>query len=219
MPARTLLLLAALLGGSSMALPGQATTPQALGVSVNVRANDVGRLVLIQRAVPSQVEVFQSRAGQQHLRFKASIDGQTYAAIMYSGDWTPADQARLGAGQVQLVGLWDTYANAPSLTVKKVLGGATRPVPPAGASGTAPLLKIAGAQIHVANIQKYSSAAQKMHVTYTFAVNGKSYQGVMYAGTWSTPSLSLLRSGGATLYGRWGTYQGKPNFVTERVGP
>ena len=217
MSARTLFLIAALLGGASMALPGQATTAQALGGGVNVRANDVGRLVLIERAVPSQVEVFQSRAGHQHLRFKASIDGQTYAAIMYSGDWTPADQARLGAGQVQLVGLWDTYANAPSLTVKKVLGGA--PAPPAGAPGTAPLLKIAGAQVHVTNIQKYSSAAQKMHVTYTFAVSGKSYQGVMYAGTWSSTSLSLLRSGRATLYGRWGTYQGKPNFVTERVGP
>lgn len=80
-----------------------------------------------------------------------------------------------------------------------------------------PLLKIAAARINVASLKKFTSAAQKVHVTYTFTVNSKTYQGVLYAGSWSTPTLDLLRSGRATLYGRWSTYADKPSFVTEKV--
>ncbi|WP_019009575.1 hypothetical protein [Deinococcus aquatilis] len=213
---RAFLLTLALWGTTSAsALPGQTTTPQALGITLSLRGDDARNLVVIEGARASGQTLFRSNAGRTHLKFKVAVEGQTYEAIMFDGDWKTADQSQLSAGPVRLVGVWDTFNNQPSLTVKRVL--ATKTAAPVVTSVSKPLLKIAGAQINLASLQKYTSTAQKVHLSYTFNANGKTYQGVLYAGSWSTPVLAVLRSGRATLYGRWSTFDGKPNFVTERV--
>ncbi|GGK85708.1 hypothetical protein GCM10010844_00280 [Deinococcus radiotolerans] len=179
---------------------------------MSLRGNEAQNLRLLSEARPSQVTVFRSASGRSHLKFNVEVEGKTYAAIMYEGDWTAADQERLKAGSVNLVGLWDTYANQPSFTVKRLLSQA-----PALPSTSKPLLKIASAQVNVASIKKFTSRNQKVHVTYTFTVNNKTYQGVVYAGDWSSVTLDALRSGKATLFGTWGTFENKPNFITQRV--
>lgn len=210
-----LLLVAVLLSGTfAGALPGRPTTPQALGLTLALSGDEARKLVLIEGAHASQVSTFHSNAGRTHLKFKIEVEGQTYEAIMYEGEWTPADQERLSAGTVHLVGVWGTFANRPSLTVRRVL---TRAPQVTATAAKKPLLKIVDAQINLASLQKFTSRAQKVHLTYTFNVNGKTYQGVLYAGSWSTPTLDLLRSGRATLYGTWSTYANKPSFVTEKV--
>lgn len=211
---RTLFVAAALLV-SPQALPGKATTPQALGITLTLRGDEARKLVLIKEASASQVSLFRSNGGRTHLKFRIEAEGQTYEAIMYQGEWNAADRERLAAGPVDLVGVWGTFANQPSLTVKRVLTQSPQAAPATAAKK--PLLKIEAAQINVGSLQKFRSAAQKVHVTYTFTVNGKTYQGVLYAGSWSTPTLDLLRSGRATLYGWWSTYADKPSFVTEKV--
>ncbi|MFD2609838.1 hypothetical protein ACFSR9_10380 [Deinococcus taklimakanensis] len=93
----------------ALSLPGKSTTPQAAGVpTLLMRSDEAEKLVYINNVKVSDVEAFTSRAGKKHLRFKATIEGKTYAAIMFEGDWKPADQAALQMGTVHLLGVWGT---------------------------------------------------------------------------------------------------------------
>ena len=136
-------------------------------------------------------------------------------AIMFAGDWTPTDRRALESGSASVAGVWGTFANRPSLTVKKVSDTpmGTQSAPAAAAQ----VVRIDRAAVNPASIGKFTSATQKVHVTYTFTVNGKTYQGVVYAGTWTSATLDALRAGMVTLYGTWSSFEGKPSFVTRRV--
>lgn len=204
-----------LLLGFAAALPGQPTSPQALGLTLSLRAGEAAKLVLINGVRVSGVQTYTSAAGRTHLKFSVGTPEGTFDAIMYAGDWTPADRRVLEAGTASVVGVWGTFANRPSLSVKKA--SASPLAPQAGGAATAKVVRIDQVTVNPASVRKFTSAAQKVHVTYTFSVNGKTYQGVVYAGTWSTGTLDLLRSGAVTLYGTWSSFDGKPSFVTSRV--
>ena len=73
--------------------------------SPSLRGNDAAPLVLIRGAQISSVEPFQSRSGLNHLRFRLSAGGATYAAIAYQNDWTPDTRRALESGKVDAAGL------------------------------------------------------------------------------------------------------------------
>lgn len=204
-------------------LPGVPTTPAQLGTTLNLGRSEAGRLVLIRGAQISGLEQFQSKAGLTHLRFRISAGGASYSAIAYQNDWTPAMRRALESGRVDVAGVWDTFQGAPSFTLKHaVLTGAQAAAPANTTSSTGAsrdLLRIRSAAITPGSVQKFTARSQARHVSYSFMVDGKSYQGVMYAGTWNSAALEQLRSGRATLYGRWGTFEGRPNFITTQVTP
>lgn len=203
-------------------LPGVSTTPAQLGTSINLRSSEVNRLVLIRGVQISGVEDFKSKSGLTHLRFRLTSGSTTYTAIAYQNDWTPEIRRALQSGRVDVAGLWDTFQGVPSFTLKHALV-AGRPAPASTPAprdtSTGALLRIRDAFVPPGNVQKITSRAQARHVTFTFLVGNKSYQGVMYAGTWNSAALDLLRGGRVTLYGRWGTFEGRPNFITTRVTP
>ena len=213
---RTLLLAAFLLSGAVVALPGQSVSPQALGLNLALRSGEASKLVYINNARISEVSAFTSAAGRSHLKFTLSADGETHQAIIFAGEWKPEDQAILTKGIASLVGVWSTFANQPSLTVKKVSAAPYAPSATAAAKGNT-VVRIDGAQVNVPSVQQFTSAAQKVHVTYTFSAGGKTYQGVVYAGTLTPALLDRLKAGKVTLYGSWSTFDGKPSFVTTRV--
>lgn len=113
---RTLFAAAALLSSpQAQALPGQATTPQALGITLALRGDEARNLVLLKEVRASQISLFRSSGGRTYLKFKIEAEGQAYEAIMYQGEWNAADREQLAAGPVDLVGVWGTFANQPSL--------------------------------------------------------------------------------------------------------
>ena len=208
---------------NASALPGNTTTPQALGLNLALRPEEQSQLVVIENARVSKVEAFRSQAGRDHLRFQISTDGESYPAIKFNTSYTQATAQALEGGPVRLVGIWSSYRGEPSFTVMKVLAqAAVRPVAGNQATGNVPagtLLRIDSAVITVASIEKYTSAAHKVHVLYNFKVGAKAYQGVLYDGDWTSKTLNVLRSGHATLYGTWSEYRSQPSFVTKRVAP
>ncbi|WP_158590254.1 hypothetical protein [Deinococcus sp. RM] len=206
---------ALLLLGAASALPGQPTSPQALGVTLALRTGEAAKLVLLNSVRVSGVHTFTSASGRTHLKFTLGTSEGPFDAIMFAGDWTAADRRALESGSASVAGVWGTFANRPSLTVKKVSATpmGTQPVPAAAAQ----VVRIDRAAVNPTSIGKFTSAAQKVHVTYTFTVNGKTYQGVVYAGTWTSATLDALRAGTVTLYGTWSSFEGKPSFVTRRV--
>lgn len=213
---RALLIAGLLMFSAAAALPGVSTSPQALGLNLALKSGEVSKLVYINGAQIRNVQPFVSAAGRTHLKFSFTAEGEVHQAIIFAGEWKPADQAQLARGTASLVGVWDSFANQPSLTVKKVSATAFSPQGQA-APARAQVVRIDRAQVNVPSIRKFTSSAQKVHVTYTFTVAGKVYQGVVYAGTWTSATLEALRSGRATLYGTWSTYAGKPSFITTRV--
>lgn len=200
-----------LLSFPASALPGTSVTPQSL--NLNVRSAQASRLVLLSDAHVSQVEAYRSQSGHEHLKFQITVAGVRYGAIEFDTPYSPAVAAGLQRGPVRLIGVWDSYQGEPSFTVLKVLG---EPVSSATA-GT--LLRIDDAVISLSSIEKYTSAAHKVHVLYRFKVGTSSYQGVIYDGDWTSATLATLRSGHATLYGSWSKYRNQPSFVTRRVAP
>ena len=204
-------------------LPGTPLSAVQLDATIKLSSDEARRLVLIRGAQISGLEQFQSKAGLTHLRFRVLAGGASYSAIAYQNDWTPATRRALESGHVDAVGVWNTFQGAPSFTLKSaVLAKAQAAVPTNTVSSTnAPrdLLRIRGAVITPGSVQKFTAKSQAQHVSYTFVAEGKTYQGVLYAGTWNSAALDQLRSGRATLYGRWGTFEGRPNFVTTRVTP
>ncbi|MDL2345710.1 hypothetical protein QOL99_16375 [Deinococcus sp. MIMF12] len=199
-------------------LPGVSTTPAQLGTTLKLRSGEASRLVLIRGAQISSLEQFQSKAGLTHLRFRLSSGGRSYSAIAYQNDWTPAMRQSLESGRVDAAGVWDTFQGAPSFTLKHAVAAGTQGAASPN-STSAELLRIRGAVITPGSVQKFTARSQARHVTYTFVAEGKTYQGVMYAGTWNSAALDQLRGGRATLYGRWGTFENRPNFITTRVAP
>lgn len=201
---------------NALSLPGQATTPQAAGVpNLLMRSDEADKLVFINGVKVGEVEPFTSQAGKKHLRFKMTVAGTTYPAVMFEGDWKPADQTNLAKGNVHLLGVWGTFGDKPSFTAMRVF---TQPIKPDPKAPKGPQnVMIRDAQILVSTITEFTSSAKKVHLTYSFTVNGKTYQAIIYSQN-RTPEFSkFLRSGKATLYGTWAEYNGKPSFVTERV--
>lgn len=211
-----------LLSFNAFAFPGRSTTPQALGLSLTLRPAEQAQLVLLEHARISGVEAFHSRSGKDHLRFRIAVEGASYAAIEFDTPYTQSLAAQLQTGPVRLVGVWSSYQGQPSFTVMKVLPQ-TPPVSTVRSqTGEAPagaLLRIDAATISVSSIEKYTSAAHKVHVLYSFTVGAKNYRGILYDGTWTSKTLATLRSGHATLYGSWSTYRDQPSFVTTQVSP
>lgn len=210
-----LLLFSMLLTGT---LPGQPTTPAQLQATLPLRPSDMSRLVLLRNAAITNLEDFTSASGRRNLRLTITVAGTPYAAVAYQGEWTPALRAALASGQADVAGVWATFQDAPSFTVKFAVP-AGRVAAPKTDTASAPLLRIRDARVTPGSVRKFVAQSQATHVTYTFTVGGKAYQGVVYAGVWNSSVLTRPRSGNATLYGRWGTFEGKPNFVTTRVEP
>lgn len=198
------------------ALPGQSTTPEAAGVpSLLMRADERSKLVYINNAQISNVEVFTSKSGNQHLRFNLKADNTTYSGIFFDGDWKKSDQALLSKGKASLLGIWGSFDGKPSFTAMYVAGSPIKPDPKV--SNTPKLLFIRDAKVNPATVDQFKSSNNKLHITFTFQANGKSYQGIVFEGIKDESTAKLLRSGRVTLYGTWSEYKNKPSFVVERV--
>jgi len=214
--------LLAVLLGSTLAQPGSGP-PEGLVIKVaesgRLSAAQLPRLVWIENARASRTDVFTSGAGRRHLRFSATIEGSTYAAIMYDGDWTNVDRERLDSGAVHLLGLWDTFQGEPSLVVKWVETldgsyalGALPSRPP-----NAPTVRIESAR--TSGVDKFVSSTLRMHARFTFTVDGQdtAYHGIVYEGVWTTALLDRLRIGSSHLIGYWDERNDAPFFVVTEV--
>lgn len=200
----------------SVALPGKITTPEAAGVPrLLLRSDEAKKLVFINNVKVKNVTPFTSQSGRKHLRFNISIDNTTYAAIMFDGDWKTVDQKILKSGKAHVLGIWTTFKNKPSLTVRKVMKQPIKPNP--NAPKKPKMLMLRSVKVLTDSVAEYKSKAQKKHVTFQFIVNQTTYQAIMYERDRTPQKVKILRSGRATLYGSWSRYKGKPSFVTERV--
>lgn len=209
-------LLFGLLVTSASALPGQATTPQAAGVTnLLLRSDEARKLVFINNVQILDFSPFTSQAGKKHLRFKMSVGGVSYNAVMFEGDWRPQDQAILKKGKAHLLGVWGAFDGKPSFTALRAV---SQPITHNPKAAKAPAtLVIRNAQILTATVSQFESASKKQHITFSFVTQGKTYQGIVYEGDRSEDTAKLLRSGKVNLYGKWSEYNNKPSFVIERV--
>ncbi|MFC3860254.1 hypothetical protein ACFOPQ_05685 [Deinococcus antarcticus] len=202
---------------SAQTLPGQNTTPAAVGVpNLLLRTDERDKLVFINNVKVTRVEAFTSQAGRKHLRFQMNVGGTSYAGVMFDGDWKSSDQVNLQKGNAHLLGFWGKFNDKPSFSAMRVF---TSPIKPnANAPKTEKTLMIRDAQILVPTVAQFTSSSKKVHLTYSFVVNSKTYQAVVYDGDWTPETARQLKTGRATLYGNWAEYNGKPSFVTEKVG-
>lgn len=227
---RTLRALTLLAAAAALAQPGNAPPPGLLikvETAGRLQAGQAEDLVYVENVAVSELQRFESSSGRTHLTFTFDVGGERFAAIMYEGDWSEAEEERLGSGTVSLIGLWDEYRGAPSLTTKWVEGAedvAARSAAPATAEATADaaqdhreLILIEGAA--VSQVEKFVSRATKMHVRFVLQAPGdeRAFQGIVYEGSWNSDTLAVLRSGTANLVGYWDDYQGEPSFVLTKL--
>lgn len=200
----------------ALSLPGQSTTPAAAGVpNLTLRTDEWDRLVYINSVKVSNVEGFTSQSGRKHLRFQMNVAGASYAGVMFDGDWKASDEVNLKKGVVHLLGVWGEFNNKPSFTAMRVFTTPIKPNPNAAKGPQQVMMR--GAQILPNTVAQFTSAAKKVHLTFAFVVNSKTYQGVVYDGDWTPDTAKILKGGKATLYGFWAEYNGKPSFVADRV--
>lgn len=200
----------------ALSLPGQSTTPQAIGAkNLLLRTDERDKFVFVNNVKASAVEPFTSSKGRKHLRFQMTVAGSTYPAVMFEGDWKPADQVNLQKGNVHLAGVWGKFDDKPSFTAMRVFTSLIKP--DANAPKVTPTLMIRNVQVHIPSVTQFTSTSKKVHLTFSFVTEGKNYQGVVYDGNWTSETAKMLKSGRANLYGTWAEYNGKPSFVTEKV--
>jgi hypothetical protein len=218
---RAALGLALFVSASALAQPGEVPPPGLLiKVETSGRLQDGQEtdLVYLEGVGISDLQRFESSAGRTHLTFTVDVGGEQFSAIMYGGDWGDAEEARLGSGTVSLLGLWDEYNGAPSLTTKWVEGAdenlaETEEAPTDEVQEEHDLVLIEGAM--VSDVTKFVSKSLKMHVRFVLQAPGddRSLSGIAYEGSWNSDMLETLRSGTANLVGYWDEYQGSPSFV------
>ncbi|HEX2864340.1 MAG TPA: hypothetical protein VHN99_07205 [Deinococcales bacterium] len=100
-------------------LKPQGAVPSSFAANAE-KAPDGTPLKKIAGASITNVETFTSQAGKKHLRFRLTVSGKSYAAIIYEGNWDAAMLARLKTGRATLIGYWDKYGNDDSFIVRQV---------------------------------------------------------------------------------------------------
>lgn len=221
----------------ALALPGVPPPTEALSQAVSsgrIARSEAPRMTWVAPAKARGTEVFVSSANKTHLRFTLeTAAGESFAAIMYEGDWNGEDRARLDGRELGFLGYWDTYRGQPSFVAvwlgaplmapaapqaeRPAQTGVAQPQAPAQQAPPPALLQIEGAA--VSKVEKFVSRDKKTHIRFQFVVGSKTYRGMILERDWTSDHLARLRSGRATLIGYWEPYEGVQTFMTKQVRP
>lgn len=97
------------------------TSANAIGLpTVNVASSKTRLIIRDAQINVGSIQKFTSKAGKVHIQYSFTVAGESYQAIVYSGQWNSTTLSRLRSGRASLIGTWTTYQGRPSFVTEQV---------------------------------------------------------------------------------------------------